>query len=1061
MKFVLVFVSLLFAGYLSKAQTEIKGTIKNANSGELLGGVTLVLVGAEVRQQSEPNGSFGILLYDRDTLLVSYMGYSEIRVAVHSGMPPLNLEMHPMHNQLQEVHVNTGYYQVPKERATGSFVHVDNSLLNRAMGSNILQRLEGIAPGVQFVNAGGTNAADIRVRGLSTIESDETPLIVLDNFPYEGSIGNIDPNNIESVTVLKDAAAASIWGARAGNGVIVITSKHPRQHGRVRIALNSNFNFGERPDLTYGKDWLPSETVMEIEKHRYELGHYTFEDNQTTDLYVDYLRQHEDGLLTDGQLHGLEQALREIDTRKEAMGHLYRPGGFQQYALNFSGAGERYGYVINAGYHGSMGNLVGNEGRRMNLGVRNRFNPSKYLDIGMGIEYVGQRSVNDGIAFSDLSQGGRVSPYLRLLDQNGTAMAVPRANLRPYFVSLAEANGLLDWSYRPLDERDARTNSSYGQEFRLNGDLSAKPWKGLAIKAAYQYINGKGRSESHYLKDSYYVRNLVNTFTQSNGARILPSNGILRTGNPEERFSHFARGQADYHVEVNGRHSIHALAGMEIRHSQTEVFPASVLYNYEADYLTGTNQYNFDLPYVTLPVGTPQRIPGASATHRLYTNRDLSYFANTSYEYSRKYMVSGSMRWDGSNLFGVKTNRKGVPLWSVGGSWEMSGEAFYSLESVMPYLRIRTTYGVSGNVNKSVTHYPTVRYGTSFIGLTAATLVSVGNPSLRWEKVNVWNAAVDWRLAGNRLTGTVERFRKKGNDLIGNDYMDPTTGISENYKINYADIQTVGWEVQLNSQNLQGGFSWNTTFLSSWVKNEVTNYRTNEGAALYEYFGTAPPPLVGRSRDAVYAIPWNGLSPETGLPVIYMDGAQSTDYQTYYQQYLEKDMLQVAGVNVPTWYGSLLNTFSWNGFEASVMLTWKSGYVFRRESMAPLAEYSENYHQDYFRRWQRGGDERYTHVPRHIPQEESGEHTGVAAIYNYSEALMTDGNHIRVQDVSFGYRLPSQLLTAWPIRGIRVYGYARNLGILWKSNREGIDPDFVSVQYRAPRTYSIGVQLDF
>jgi len=918
-----------------------------------------------------------------------------------------------------------------------------------------------LVPGVQFLNAGGGTASDIRVRGLSTIESDETPLIVLDNFPYEGSIGNIDPNTIESITVLKDAAAASIWGARAGNGVIVITTKSPDADGGIMISLNANFNIGERPDLTYGKDWLPSKTVMEIEKQRYGLGHYTFGDNQTTRLYVDYLKRHDDGLLSDEGLRSLEQNLRATDTRKEAMDHLYRNSGFQQYALNIAGRGERYGYTITAGYHGSNSEIVGNTGQRINLGVRNRFTPNKYVDVGIAVDYAGQRSENNGVSYSDLSQGGRISPYLRLRDDDRTPLAVPVANLRPYYAELAEGNGLLDWQYRPLEEQDLHEITSFSQELRLNGDLEVRPLDGLTVKMIYQYVNGKIRSENHYLEDSYYVRNLVNMFTQPNGTYAIPYNGILRTGNPQERYSHFGRVQVDYRTEFNEKHSVSALAGIEMRHSQIEQFPASVLYSYESDYLTGNNQYNFNQTYPTRPAGTNQRIPGASPNHRLFINRDISYFANVSYDFDRRYVLSGSLRWDGSNLFGVKTNQKGVPLWSMGGSWNLSNEAFYPIEQAVPYLRLRTTYGVSGNVNKTVTHQPTIIFGTSFIGETAATLMSIGNPSLRWEQVKTLNTGVDWRIADGWLSGTAEYFRKKGNDLIGNDYMDPTTGISDNYKINYANIETTGWDMQLSSKNLQGKFSWSSVMVSSWVKNKITNYRTNDNVLLSEYFQTVPPPGVGRSRDVVYAIPWNGLSPQTGLPVVFMDGHSTADYQTYYQQYLDPGMLSNVGSSVPTWYGSFRNIFSWKGFEVAAMLTWKSGFVFRRMSMGPSDEYSENYHTDYYKRWENPGDELHTDVPRHITQEEADQYTGVGSVYRYSEALITKGAHIRLQDVSFSYRLSGRILGSIPVRGVRIYGYARNLGILWRANREGIDPDFTAAQYRTPRAYSVGVQLDF
>lgn len=570
---------------LCAGQSKITGTIYEKETGNPVSSATVRLVKSGTAILTDDKGAFALMADGGgDTLWVRHIGFLDARIPLRLKQDNYTVYLESDPNTLEEVEVNTGYYQVPKERATGSFIHVDNRQLNRAMGANILQRLEGLVPGVQFLNGGGESATDIRVRGLSTIESDETPLIVVDNFPYEGSIGNIDPNTVESITVLKDAAAASIWGARAGNGVIVITTKKPGSDGRVRISLNSNFNIGERPDLTYAKDWLPSQTVMDIERRRFELGHYAFADNQTTRLYVDYLKQHDDGLLTDAELQSLEQVLRTADTRKEAMEHLYRRSGFQQYALNVTGNGERYGYNITAGYHGNNSDLVGNEGRRMNLGVHNRFSPNEHMEIGLGIDYVGQQSVADGIAYNDLSQGGRISPYLRLSEDDGTAAAVPVANLRPYYTAQAEANGLLDWLYRPLEERGLRENASFSQELRLNGDMAIKLFDGLTVNAIYQYVNGKSRAESHYLKESYYVRNLVNTFTQPNGTYAIPYNGILRTGNPQERYSHFARGQLKYETAFHDRHHINVLAGMEVRHSQIEQFPASVLYNYEADY---------------------------------------------------------------------------------------------------------------------------------------------------------------------------------------------------------------------------------------------------------------------------------------------------------------------------------------------------------------------------------------------------------------------------------------------------------------------------------------------
>ncbi len=1042
-------------------QIRIDGRISDVATGDPVTGADIRTVVSKMQAHTDGKGRFSLDLAYPDTLWISHVGYSDIRLAVTTPSADLHIALERITGTIEEVQVSTGYYRIPRERATGSFVHLDNTALNRSMGGNILQRLEGMVSGVQFVDPGVGSTSAIRVRGLSTIESDETPLVVLDNFPYEGDIGNIDPNSIESITVLKDAAASSIWGARAGNGVIVITSKRATEGQHPKVSFSSNFGMSDRPDLTYGREWLSSPTVMAIEKERFGLGHYTFGDNENISLYVDYLKQHADGIIDDSELQDIESRLATIDTRREAMELLYRSAAYGQYALNLTGSSGRHSYTMNVGYQGSRSDVVGNDGKRTTIGLRHSFRPIDALNIGVGLDYAGRRSSGDGIAYSGLMQGSRISPYLQLQDGNGNAMAVPQAGLRPYYAAQAEANGLQDWLFRPLEERELHRNRSISNELRLNTDVRAKLMARMSFSLQYQYTKGTARSEVHYLKDSYHVRNLVNTFTQSNGTLVIPNNGIYRNNNPQEDFSHYGRAQLDYGTTLNGRHRISSLAGVEIRHAQTEQLPGSVLYNYEEDYLTGTNLFNFNQSYATRPAGTNQRIPGASPNHRLYIHRDLSYYANGSYEFDRRYILSGSVRWDGSNLFGVKTNQKGVPLWSVGGSWNIGSEPFYGLGDILPYLRLRGTYGIAGNVNKTVTHYPTILFGTSYLGLTSAMLRSIGNPSLRWEKVRTVNIALDWRALGNRISGSIERYVKNGNDLIGEDYLDPTLGITEGYKINYADIRTEGWDIQLSTSNLTGGLSWKTDILAHWVNNEVTNYRTNDNLAVSNYFYGIAPPTVGRSRDVVYAIPWHGLSGQTGLPVIYMDGAQSGDYKTYFLQYLDKDMLVDMGSFVPTVYGTLRNTLGWKGVEFSAMLGWKSGYVFRRTSMGSSDEYADRYHQDYDRRWQQAGDENWTDVPRHVPLEEADTYRDASSVYMNSEALITRGDHIRLQDITLSYTLPAGITGKLALKNVRLYAYARNLGILWKSNRVGIDPDYANSLYRAPKAYSAGIQFNF
>jgi len=512
-----------------------------------------------------------------------------------------------------------------------------------------------------------------------------------------------------------------------------------------------------------------------------------------------------------------------------------------------------------------------------------------------------------------------------------------------------------------------------------------------------------------------------------------------------------------------GEHTVSALGGGDLRQFQGDTFPGYTLYNYDSDLLTGTAYFNYTQNYDNRPTGRG-RIPQPSNLRRRFVDRYLSYFGNASYRFKERYTLSASARWDGSNLFGVKTNQKGTPLWSIGGSWEPAREAFYAW-GWLPYLRIRATYGRSGNVNKSVSVFPTiVHFGPDWIsGLQSAQLTSIGNPSLRWEQVSTVNFGADFRSKNQRVSGSVEFYRKIAKDLIGADRLPPSTGIitagtaQRTNLINYADLNTKGADLELTTANLRGQVEWRSTLLLNWVNNKVTRFNTGDiDFQSNSWFSGNPPPVVGESRDVVYAQPWNGLDSKTGLPIIYIDGERSTDYSQYYLNMTYGDLLQV-GSKIPTVYGSLRNNLKWRGVELDFLISWKGDFVFRRSSMLPGAEYYGTYHMDYFKRWQKPGDELSTNVPNgNREQPLAGSYA-----YRFTEALITRGDNVRLQDLNINYTFSQKLLKNLPIQNLRFHVYMRNVGILWRANKFDIDPDYPAAEYPAPRTVALGVKIDF
>lgn len=1063
-KYMLTF-ALALAMLCAKAQ--LRGVLYT-EKGEALSGATLRLVKSGQSQQTGSSGQFSFVGVSLpDSLVLSYVGYTDQKLWITSAQDNMKLYMQRDGSQIAGVEVvHTGFYEIPKERATGSFTVVSNELLNRSTGGNILQRLEGLAPGVQFVNPGGTEAGDIRVRGIATLHSDATPLIVIDNFPYEGDINSINPNDIENVTILKDAAAASIWGARAGNGVIVINTKKGRFNERAQLSLSSNVTIAHKPDLMYNRKRLPSAVVMELEKEKFDYGAFYKTDANQYALpeYVEMLIALKEKRLSQADFDHKEDILKNTEVREEAMKYLYQSSVAQQHAVNGRGGGDRYNYFFSANYDHNRADIIGNASNRMNLNLQNTFKPFRAMEISASLWYSEQRAENNGVGIKDVEGYGSyigLSPYTRLADEEGNALPIVK-DLRQPYVEGAEALGLLDWQYRPLEDRNLVDRQSKKDELRANLGLKYKFLNHFNFQATYQYVKGNSTNTNIYDKDSYYVRNMVNKFTQPDGKMIIPHAGIYNEGLPTSSSSHSGRAQLNYLQNFGAHHSIIALVGGEIRDFVQHTFPGATLYNYDPDLMTGTALYNYAQNYKNNPAGNNAKLPAPSATRRRFIDRYLSYFGNASYTYKERYILSGSARWDGSNLFGVKTNQKGTPLWSLGGSWELSKESFYTADW-LPYLRLRTTYGSAGNVNKTVSVYPTIASHDFLFdtGIRKSLVRSVGNPSLRWERVNTLNLALDFKSKNNRLDGSVEHYTKWAEDLIGEDLLPPSTGIHPNSStlrsnlINYADLRGKGWDLQLNSRNLVGAFEWRSSLLLSYTANKITNYKGNDVVQTATYLTSSSAPLVGESKDVLLATPWFGLSAENGQPYVLHDGVVSQDYVAYFNSLAVSDFLRV-GVKVPPLYGSLRNAFMYKGFSLDFLLNWKGDYVFKRSSSGSQAN-SIIYHMDYLNRWKQSGDEQRTHIPAKRNVGEVLSYVGT--VYNDSEIMISRGDHIRLQDLNLSYTLPRSATGG--MAEVRVFGYARNLGILWKKNKQGIDPDFANAEYRRPKSFAVGMQVNF
>lgn len=1037
----------------------IQGKIVNEN-GNPISGATITLKRTDIKTVTNGNGYFQIVaMVDSAVLIISNIGYHSREFKVSGTSDVGNIVLSTTENVLEEVEVvNTGYYQVSSKQSPGSFTQVSNKDINRSISANIIDRLEGITNGLQFdrrkiVGENSLNVKpELRVRGLSTIQGNSSPLIIVDNFPFEGDISSINPNDVESITVLKDATASSIWGARAGNGVIVINTKKGAYNQQSSFSFNSSINLTNKPDLFYSRNYLPSATVMDIQEDMFKRGAYVENDFTYLPEYVELLIKRRDGLITGNEFENQKGIRQQTDFRNEALKHLYQIGVQQQYALSVNGGGKFYNYYLSTGYDDTKENVTGNGNSRFVFSTQNAFKLDNSLEINAGLWYTLQSAKQNGITFSGIGLGVR-EPYTTLADNSGNALATGYMGKRLLYQQKAVEKGLLDWLYRPLDELKLNDKTSGSSETRLNASIKYNILKSWNIVSSYQYLRGTDENQQYYDKNSFYTRNLVNAFTQTDGTKIIPYGSILDGGAPHKYVGHSGRIQVNYNQEFKGIHRIAALVGTDINQVISQRMTGSRNYDYSREYLGGRNNFDYTKYYSTLPTGFAL-IPLSSVNPLQTNNRNLSYFFNGSYSFLNKYNFSSSLRWDGSNLLGVKSNQRGTVLWSVGGGWELSKESFYSLKW-LPYLRLRTTYGKSGLIDKSQSHYPTAVFlKDSQTGMDAARISHPGNPNLRWEKVATLNFGLDFETKRQWITGSLEYYRKYGSDLLGTVLFDPTIGTGANYKENYANMLIDGFDFQVNTINVNKAVQWTSTLLLNYTKNKITNYRTPNALFASAFLTSDKQPVEGRSVDVLYAMPWHGLDGQTGLPIIYIDGEKSTDYAAYINTFKPENLL-IAGLEVPPYYGSLRNTVSWKTIELSFLVTFKLNHVFRRSSMMPGAEYqtiSPSYHEDYFLRWKKQGDELQTNVPASTQTFD----VFMADAYRQSSALITNGSHIRVQDVTLNYNL--KVPKSFPFQQIQIYALVRNLGILWRKNKYRIDPDFQYAEFPAPRTFAFGVR---
>ncbi len=994
----------------------VQGTVFDSNKEPLIG-VTILIKGTNQGTVTDFDGKFEINASKGDILVVSYIGMrtQEIQVT-DKGQYQITLESD---TELLDEVVVTGYQTLSKERSTGSFAKVSTKVLETKRMDNLSSMLEGRVAGY----------VDGKIRGITTMNAVANPLVVIDGFPVENtsmnrtgvtteSMPDLNPEDIESVTVLKDAAAVSIYGTRAANGVIVITTKKAKE-GKAEVSFSSTFTM--QPYSYFTGNLTNAEEVIALERTWAAQNPKLLAGGASADGVAADIRDN-GGLPSQGVDVLLNMYTHKIGmdegnallNQLASTGYRYydqidkymkRNPFYQQYNLRVGKATERNSFNLSTSYWDNKYEDVNSNDKKLGINLNNTLNVTSWLqaDLGVYLKYGEEKSQY----FDPFNPGFTYLPYDALVASDGSYVSAPSQNKKDRR-GLIEQYGLRPEIITPMAELNRQLGKNKVFESRVFGKLKFDFTNWLNYNVMFQYETSDGKLERLRERDSYDVVSLLNNFTSlgyNNQVMYnLPEGDILYSNDNTKRSYNF-RQQLNVNKRFNDKHDLVWILGQEVRHSKIEYFENS-LYGYDPELLTWPAINEKDLANFSGILGTAQLDHNNMTTKRELVNRFVSFYTNASYTFDDRYVLSTSIRWDRSNLWGTSSKYQNKPLWSVGGSWNIDRESFFKVPFI-DMLKLRASYGIGGNIGRNTAPYLIAQYFASSIapGLTGV-VVSPPNKDIRWEKTGTVNVGFDFAMFKNRLSGSFDFYNKKSVDLLANINGSPTQGFG--YAIlttNNGAMLNRGFELSLRGDIIRKkDFNWTATLLYSLNKNEVKKISVK--APNYDSRLTMPTsyPVVGKPLNGIYAYEWAGLN-EQGDPQVYDAQGNITS-----KDVRDADAIKYQGTSIPVHSGSLTNILQYKDFEFSAMLIFSAGHKIR-DTFTPAISMGDgrvvSTHKDIMNRWQKPGDEHYTNVPRLLFTNDTENYNSYRDdLYSYSNLFVYNASNIRINNISLAYRIP-------------------------------------------------------
>ncbi|SDT56386.1 TonB-linked outer membrane protein, SusC/RagA family [Mucilaginibacter mallensis] len=1052
---------------------EVTGTVLGED-GKPIPGVTVMVKGTSNATATDEYGRFRLQAVNDDAILVfNNIALESLEVNV-DGKIDLKVALKAKNTQLEEVKVlSNGYEKISPERATGSFGYVSSAEIEKTPAINLMERLQGKVPGVNFDVRKNT----INIRGTNTYNGGNAsqPLIVIDGFPMIDEtaggqalteisnttssgfaiLSRLNPNDIESITFLKDAAAASIWGSRAANGVIVITTKKGRKK-ETTINFNANVGVSAPADLSQ-LHTMTSAQYVNLEQELFNkgyitdpanwasYGYYTFNYNPNNSEATEWMFKTQRGTATAAQRDSALAVLSGRSNKKQISEYLLQKAVTQQYNMAISGGGDNGTYYISANSTNDRPVFKSNDAQSYNLTANTTsdfFN--KRLNISTGLAYTNNYSKTNQAASTALSNSSLgLRPYDMLVDNSGNS--INRYVLyRPEVIDNFTSEGYLPWTYNAIDELNYSNSILKETRIRLNTALNVKilNWIDFTTSGSYQdNISNTGEEDQ---LNSYNARTLINTYTSiANGKLVygIPLGGINHLTNASND-DYSVRGQFNVHQTWDNIHQLNLIAGSEIRQTQS-TSNGRTLYGFNDDtytstYVNPTAYYNTVYPY--------QMSPGYSdGTITISKERYLSYYSNASYTFLNKYTASGSIRFDNYSAQGVSDQQKAIPLWSSGLKWDVKREDF--MQNVKPVndLSLRLTYGSGGTIPGTGLNTVILNGSNSdtYTGKTYTSISSPANNELTWETTKQLNAGVDMALLDSRILLTFDVYRKRSYGILAQLPYDATYGWSS-VLFNAGTLSSHGLEFGLQGAIVQQkNWGWNSSFTFSYNTDVVTDARFTKTSSI-NLVGSSTP-INGYPLDYLFVYRWAGLD-NTGNSQIYDHNGNIVSSTTGNSNLTSAD-LKYAGRTTPPYFGGWSNDFRYESFTLNVQMVYKMGYKFLKYSIGnyPANASTSNpftgvlgTEADLAYRWRNPGDEAFTNVPG------LGASTNSINRYQYSDILVRDASQVRLQQVALSYALPHNIVMHTPFKALSGSISARNLGLIWRANKDGIDPDYVN-----------------